>query len=259
MNRKDYISAFDSVAFDPEFEQKTAKLLHQAAHQAKEKEQITMKKPMKKTLLVAAILAVLAVSVTAAALLLQPKDVANQVGDTALAGVFASDDATILDQTVVTGDYTIGLLGIVSGKGLSQFCDAEESRSYAVVATAFTDGRAIVDAGEVNLSFSPLIAGFKPWQVNGWTLGGGYRSFVYEGVFYALFDCADLEIFADHTVYLAVYEGFAPDNALFQMADDGSIAFAADLDTPHALFTLPLDAAKADPAAVQALVGDLAP
>ena len=34
------------------------------------------------------------------------------------------------------------------------------------------------------------------------------------------------------------------------MAEDGSIAFAEGIAGPHALFTLPLDESKADPAAV---------
>ena len=35
------------------------------------------------------------------------------------------------------------------------------------------------------------------------------------------------------------------------MAEDGTIAFAENFEGPRALFTLPLDESKADPAAVE--------
>ena len=57
-------------------------------------------------------------------------------------------------------------------------------------------------------------------------------------------------MFADHTVYLAFYEGGVPTREYFTMAEDGSIAFAQGIAGPHALFTLPLHESKADPAAV---------
>ena len=57
-------------------------------------------------------------------------------------------------------------------------------------------------------------------------------------------------MFADHTVYMAFYEGLAPNNNIFYVNDDGTIRFCDDFTGVHALFTLPLDSAKADPAAV---------
>jgi hypothetical protein len=78
--------------------------------------------------------------------------------------------------------------------------------------------------------------------------------FIYEGVNYFIFECSNLEIFADHTVYLAAYEGFAPSAEIFKMDENGEIAFIDGFDKPHAMFTLPLDAAKADPGAVTQLL-----
>ena len=67
MNRQDYRAAFDAVDFSPDFEERTLQKLA-AMRQASEKEQIIM--PMnrvKKTaLLIAAAVALLAVSVSAA-------------------------------------------------------------------------------------------------------------------------------------------------------------------------------------------------
>lgn len=253
MNQNDYKRAVDGVRFDPDFEEKTARLLHEAAAQAKEKETRTMKKSMKRTLLVAAILVALAASASAILLLTQPKDVAAKAGDMSLSEAFQSPDAVIVNAHTESDGYLLSLQGIVSGKNLSDYCDADESRSYAVVSAALKEGK-IESADQVNLTFSPLISGYAPWQVNGFTLGGGYQSFVHEGVYYAIFDCADLEIFADHTVYLAVYEGFVPDRSMFALGEGGAISFAPGQEGPHALFTLPLDEAKADPAAAKALL-----
>ena len=67
-------------------------------------------------------------------------------------------------------------------------------------------------------------------------------------------------MFADRTVYLAFYEdGFAPSAEKFTMAEDGSIAFAGDYEGAHALFTLPLDPALADPAAAETMVAPYLP
>lgn len=69
-----------------------------------------------------------------------------------------------------------------------------------------------------------------------------------------LFDCANLEIFADRTVYLAAYEGFVPSEEIFTINDNGEIAFKSSFDKPQAMFILPLDPAKADPEAVNKLL-----
>ncbi|MPN15632.1 hypothetical protein SDC9_162966 [bioreactor metagenome] len=98
------------------------------------------------------------------------------------------------------------------------------------------------------------MSGYKPWQVNAWTLNGGYSSFVYEGVNYYIFECSNIEIFADHTVYLAAYEGNAPSADIFTIDQDGVISFAEGFHAPHALFTLPLDSSKADLNAVHNLL-----
>ena len=96
------------------------------------------------------------------------------------------------------------------------------------------------------------MAGYHVSAVNGWTLGATCQSFVEDGVAYYLFDTQNLEMFADHTVYFAIYEGSVPNPALFPTAEDGTISLAEGVT--GALFTLPLDAEKADPAAAEAFV-----
>ena len=80
-----------------------------------------------------------------------------------------------------------------------------------------------------------------------------------DGVIYMVIEIGEnIEIFADRTVYFAAYSfeaiimdapehggiTFAPP---LHMAEDGSIAFVDGLQHAHAMFTLPLDASRANP------------
>ncbi len=207
----------------------------------------------KRVALIAACLsALLVVSAAAAALLLSPKDVAQRMGDQTLAQVFESEDAVAIDETKTVGDYNVTLMGMVSGAGLSDYAaqapDIAGEQTYAVLAMSRTDGTPF-EGDTVPLTVTPLVDGFAPWQVNAWTLEGGYTWFVENGVVYYLFECDSVEPFADHTVYLAAYEGWgmAPSAEMFTF-EDGKIAVQPGQDV--SLFTLALDSAKADPAGV---------
>ncbi len=63
-----------------------------------------------------------------------------------------------------------------------------------------------------------------------------------------------MNIFAHRTVYLAFFQGGSPSNSVFQVDQDGQIAFREDFEGPKALFTLPLDPDQGDPAAADAFV-----
>ena len=72
-------------------------------------------------------------------------------------------------------------------------------------------------------------------------------------------ECDNIEIFADHTVYIAMYEeskefGMAPGSDIFSVNNDGTIKFADDFKKANALFTVPIDKSKADPKAVKKLL-----
>lgn len=217
----------------------------------------THKPKLRMAAVAAAMAAVLILSVSAAVYLLSPQDVANQLNDPALATAFESPDAVTVNQSVESEGYRFTLAGLVSGRGLSDLAqDLDAERTYAVASVARLDGTPI-EGATVSLALSPLISSYYPHQLNAWTLGGGYSSFVREGVAYYLFDCKSLQLFADHTVYLAAYEGFTPGPDTFSMADDGSISFTDGVKGPRALFTLPLDAANADPEAAARLLEEI--
>lgn len=255
MNRRDYRAAFDAVDFSADFEERTLQKLA-AVRQASEKEQIIM--PMnrvKKTaLLIAAAVALLAVSVSAAVVWLTPAQVADRVEEPLLAEAFQSEDAIVLDESVTAGDYQITLAGMVSGEDLSVPTEYNgeiiNDRTYAVFRVARADGEPLTDYP--NLSYSPLVDGYHVRCVNAWTLGTTTQQFIEDGVIYCLFDCRNLEMFADHPVRFAIYEGGIPNTDLFSMAEDGTISLRESV--VGALFTLPLDESKADPAAAQAFV-----
>ena len=253
MNRQDYRAAFDAVDFSADFEERTLQKLA-AVRQASEKEQIIM--PMnrvKKTaLLIAAAVALLAVSVSAAVVWLTPAQVADRVEEPLLAEAFQSEDAIVLDESVTAGDYQITLAGMVSGEDLSVPTDYNgeiiNDRTYAVFRVARADGEPLTDYP--NLSYSPLVDGYHVRCVNAWTLGTTTQQFIEDGVIYCLFDCRNLEMFADHPVRFAIYEGGVPNTDLFSMAEDGTISLREGV--VGALFTLPLDESRADPAAARA-------
>lgn len=257
MNRQDYRAAFDAVDFSADFEERTLQKLA-AVRQASEKEQIIM--PMnrvKKTaLLIAAAVALLAVSVSAAVVWLTPAQVAEELDNPALAAAFEGKDAIVLNETQTAGDYTVTLGGLVSGTGLSRWYeDAEETRTYAVVSVSRTDGTPLTEdnydiSASGTFTVTPLVAGYPPQSVNIFSLDGSCASFLQDGQAYYLMDTQSVEMFADHTVYLAVYQGFVPSYSMFSAAEDGTLAMREDV--VGCMFTLPLDVNKADPEAVDA-------
>ena len=257
MDRKEYQEAFDSLSFSADFQQRTADLLRQRAREL-EKEQTIMKCSfIRKPAVIAAAAALLAVSVSAAALWLTPAQVARYHDQPALAQAFESADAIQLNERVETGDFAVTLLGLVSGSGLTDFePEADALRTYTVVMLNRLDGAPLetstFDLTEYTLT--PLVSGYSPSAVNNWTLGASATGFAQDGAYYYLLDTQDLEIFSHRTVYLAFYEGGAPSREVFAVAQDGSISFNPGYEGPQALFTLPLDSGKADPKAADAFV-----
>lgn len=254
MTQKEYRAAIDAVQLSEDFQERTIRRLEQQTG----KELIVMKK-VRTMLFAACLAAALVVSAAAAIHFLTPKEVAAFHGDETLSAAFAGEDAVVLDQTLECGEYTFRLAGMVSGAGLSDFCqDADADRSYLVVSRARTDGTPIPEATIMDYTVTPLVAGYAPWHVNIWTLGGGASAFVRDGIVYYIYEFDSVEIFADHTVYLAIYEGSGiPSAEKFVQNEDGTISYNPDFTAPHAIFEVPLDAAKADPAAVDAFLKEV--
>lgn len=260
MNRDDYRKAFDELSFSADFQARTADLLQQRARELeKEYSNMTFNKSKKMAVLIAACVALLAVSVSAAVMWLTPAQVAEEYDQPLLAEAFNGPGAIELNETVESGDFSITLLGLVSGRNLDTLNpDLETDHTYSVLALRRLDGEPLenetFDFGRYTMT--PLVAGTSPAAVNNWTLDAGAGGMAKDGVYYYLLDTASIEMFADRTVYMAFYEGFAPSNTIFTVAEDGTITFADDFAGVHALFTLPLDPSKADPAAAEAFLNE---
>lgn len=258
MNRDDYRKAFDELSFSADFQERTADLLRARARELeKENKTMTFGKTKKLAVLIAASIALLAVSVSAAVAWLTPAQVAEEHGQPLLAEAFNGPDAITVNETVESGDFSITLLGLVSGENLDTLNpDVDAARTYAVLALRNLDGTPLENQtfDFVRYTMTPLVAGCSPAAVNSWTLNAGTSGMAKDGVYYYLLDTQSIEMFADCTVYMAFYEGFVPNNETFYVADDGTISFCDDYTGVHALFTLPLDPSKADPAAVEAFL-----
>ncbi len=202
-----------------------------------------------------ALVATMSVSALAAWHFLSPADVANQLGHTAVAEAFRGNEAIILNQTKSQDGFDVTLLGMVSGKGLSQFAeDIQENKSYAVLAIAKEDGSAMPktsdpDYGATPFFVSPLIHGQNPWQFNIASMGGAYVTCVVDGVQYYMIECDGLDMFADRGLSLIVSStNFYSVEAFDYDAESGLVTPNPSFQGVNLLFDLPLDPAKADPA-----------
>ena len=260
MNREEYRKAFDELSFSADFQERTADLLRNRARELeKERTNMTFNRTKRIAVLAAACIALLAVSVSAAMLWLTPAQVAEEHNQPLLAEAFSGPDAIAINETVESGDFAITLLGLVSGRNLDVLNqDLEKDHTYSVLALRRLDGTPLEnqDFDFIRYTMTPLAAGCSPRAVNNWTLGAFASGLAKDGVYYYLLDTQSIEMFADRTVYMAFYEGGVPSNTIFTVAEDGTIAFADDFTEVHALFTLPLDPAKADPAAAEAFLNE---
>lgn len=211
---------------------------------------------------IAALAAVtISVSAFAAARYFSPNEVARHLGQPAIAQAFTGPEAVKLEESVVAGPYRFTLHGLVTGAGLSRFFENGEpllnDRTYAVVSIAKEDGSPMTPVkdrtGEENSFFiSPLVRGQAPWQLNAATMNGGYSEFVADGILYRLIETDGIEMFADRGLYMAVTSEPFIDNSVFAFdATTGDISIRADAKGINVLFDLPIDPAKADPAAAE--------
>lgn len=260
MDRETYRETFDQIPFSADFQERTANLLRQRARELEKENQImNFSKTKKLAVSIAAAVALLVVSVSAAMLWLTPSQVAEHYDQPALAAAFEGPDAISINETVETGDFAVTLLGLVSGENLDvRDQDLVGAHTYAVLSLRRLDGEPIEQQtfDFISYTMTPLAAGCSPAAVNNWTLNAGVSGFAEDGVYYYLLDTESIEMFADRTVYMAFYEGGVPNNTIFTVAEDGTIAFAGDFTGVQALFELPLDPAKADPAAVDAFLAE---
>ena len=191
------------------------------------------------------ILCFLAVSGTAYAAyrILSAREVASQFEEEKLADKFSdlSSNPIIEENSTYRGAY----LGEVSGKNLCRDnIKANEEKTYFVVAVERKDGQKISE--EEKIIVSPFVKGIAPWQFNIYTMGGNAISQVSDHILYSLYECDNLEIFADKGVYLGVTDQ-VPKTDSYQFDEKtGIITRNNDYPGLNLLFQLDLDVSKAD-------------
>lgn len=194
---------------------------------------------------------------------LMPNEIAKVMQDKKLADAFMGEDAILVNETQSYGDYHVTFLGIVSGKELTDWSGINDNgtirsdSSHLVVAIENTDGTPMPDIaedayGELEFLVTPLIEGYNPADYNAFAFGGSYTDEVIDGVLYRIMDCDNVEMFAEHKLYLAVLDStFYRTNAYCYNEENGEISRNQNYDGLNALFQLPIDVEKADSAAAK--------
>lgn len=248
-------------------------LNHNILNQAKERETMNIKtgKTMRRVpaaaLAAAVVLGCGSITAFAAWKYLSPQLVAEQMGESKLADAFSAQDAIFINETQRYGGYDVTLLGIISGKDLSEYPVFDDNgtildmdKTYSVVAIKNSDGRPMPKTSDeeyADLSFfvSPLIKDYDPAWYNAITMNGGYQEFSENGILYRIAECDNVEMFADHGLYLCVNDGtFYKDSAYQFNEKTGEISRNDSYTGLNALFDLPIDATKADPSAAEAYI-----
>lgn len=213
------------------------------------------------TRVIAAVVAavILTVTVFAAGGLLSASDVANQWGMTTLAEFFENGGGEAFDiESQNSGGYTVGVLGIATGYDLSEYDESvDPDKTYVVCSIENADGEALTDYP--NIWVSTFISGYEPWMVNNLILASGdYWLHIEDGVEYVIIETTNINVFADHTVYVAAYsysnDNVIPSSKAYTLNDDGTISVVEGYDGVATLFEIPLDPTLADPEAAEALI-----
>ena len=188
---------------------------------------------------------------------LAPNEIAQEIEDTRLAEEFKQNNRLEHGETQSYGGYDITLLGIVSGKEISDFSEharenVEDDKTYVAVAIARADGTPMPDGQDeaydsTEIFVSPYIKGLNPMDYNAYFLDGGFSSFVKDGVQYRILETDNVEVFADRGIYIGVSDGMTYNNQAFVYnAESGELVRNTEYQGLNALFVLPIDASKAD-------------
>jgi len=197
--------------------------------------------------------------------LMSPAEIARELGHEKLAAAFESGDGLVINESIISEGYIFTLHGVATGQNLTAFRQGIQADNTFIVLSIQQEDGSPMDyfnfetvVGDVYFAYCVVFDGFKPWQVSSRTLGGsGGQKFEQDGVLYVLLENTNLELLADHRAAFAVWDGFAPGSDTFQVNEDGSIAWAESMhSTPRAMFNLPLDPSKSDPARLAQILAE---
>lgn len=242
-----YKEIFDKITASDELRQKIEERIDSSMNTKK-------RFSVKVAVLAACLVLALSLGSFAAYRYLTASQAVKEMGDSTLALNF--ENGKEMNVTAEEAPYRATLLGTCSGAGLSDLGGADDEiypeRTYAVMAIERTDGQEVTY--DDNIMISPLIQGLDPMRYSIFSLDGSSTGKIIGGVLYRVVECDSIECLADRQIYLAVYEGLAPNSAYSMDAATGEIRPKADYDGVNMLLNLDLDPAKADPVKAQALI-----
>ena len=217
----------------------------------------------------AALIICLSLSVYAAVnfFILTPAEIAEELGQTKLAEAFNDGRGVEIAQSVTSCGYVLSLHALAIGSDLDEYrgyFDIDSESTYTVISIHRENGEPM-NYFDPEMTFETMFTsqiffeGYKPWHLNSIIFGCGGSAFEKDGVLYWIYQIDEnIEMLANRTVYLGIWDmgiGFMGAE-MFNIGDDGSIAFADGLDKAHAMFALPLDPSKADPSRLEQVLSD---
>lgn len=225
---------------------------------SKSKEVTPMKKNTTKkyaAALASCLLALGAVSATvyAAFNYLNPDQITREWGEPTLADAFSGEDAIYINETQSYGGYDITLLGVTSGQNLTEYQYSNDSvlladRSYVLF--AIENENLEPDPYNPDFTIFPVVMGYDYETYSSmFEQASGAHSEKRGGTLYYMYECNNLELFADHDIYMCVSDdlpSLSEYSYIYNNAS-GTLTRNTQYEGLNALFSLPLDTAKANP------------
>lgn len=199
-----------------------------------------------------------------------PSQIAEEMDNDMLAKAFAGEYAVLVNETQEYGDYKITFLGITSGNDINDYMmegdtgnQLDGQTMYIATAIERRDGTPMPETMDEDYGKEPFfaslyIAGLNPNEYNSITMHGGYSEFVRDGIMYRMLETDNVEMFADKGIYFGVNSGTFYDFQAYTFNEaTGEITRNENFDGINALFTVPIDKSKGDPAAAEAFLKEL--
>lgn len=239
--------------------------------QAKETRFMKKKTIKFSTAAAAACIALAFCSVTAAAMYkyLSSAQVAEEMSDDKLSEAFEGEDAALVNESQIFGNYKVTFLGMVNGKDISDYPmwsgdgTLRSDRSYAAISVERTDGTPMPDTSDEDYGNEPFfaslyVAGLNPAEYNCMSMNGGYTETVQDGIMYRMLEMDNVELFADRGIYCGINSGSFYDGSAYDFDEaTGAIRRKENYAGVNALFSVPVEASKGDPEAAEAYLKKL--
>lgn len=180
-----------------------------------------------------------------------------EMGD--LKEAFSKESSVWVNETQSYGGFDVTLLGITSGENLTNYkyiSDGVEQNDQTYILFAIEHESLPLESSqdfEGYFEVFPVAMGYDYETYRGLFVCGS-REFNKDGVLYYMYECTNLEKFADHEIYMCVTDdiGLTEYSYLYDN-DKNIIARNEEYEGLNALFSLPLDPSKADPKAAAAV------